>query len=97
MPNVKDTIPSNVVKGTKAVNLTASALAKTGPGFLHGIFVATTTSGTIKLWDNTSAAGTVLVNTFTPTAPGWYELPFAFTTGLYVTIANTIDCTLSIS
>ena len=96
MPNVKDTIPSNVVKGTKAVNLSASALAKTGPGFVHGVYVASTTGGTIKLWDALTATTPVLVNTFTP-AVGWHELPFVFSTGLYVTIANTIDCTLSIS
>lgn len=89
--------PTNVVKGTKSVNLSGSGLVLTGPGYLHGIFVASTTSGTIKVWDNTAGSGTVLVNTFTPTAPGWYELPFAFSTGCYVTLANTIDITVSVS
>lgn len=75
-------------------NLSASGLVKTGAGQLLGIFVASTSSGTIKVWDNTSAATTILVNTFTPTAPGFYSIPANFTTGLYITLANTIDCTI---
>lgn len=76
-------------------NLSASALVKTGEGELLGIFVASASSTpTIKLWDNTSAATTVLVNTFTPTAGTWYPIPVRFRTGLYITISGTVDCTV---
>lgn len=76
-------------------NLTASALVRTGAGQVKGVFVASTTAGTFKLWDNTSAATTILVNTATPATVGWYDLGDAgFTTGLYCTIANTIDLTI---
>jgi len=76
-------------------NKTASALIKTGQGVLKGIFVASASSTpTIKLWDNTSAATTVLVNTFTPVASTYYEIPATFKTGLYITISGTVDCTL---
>ncbi len=76
-------------------NLTATALVKEGAGTLHGIFVATTSSGTIKIWDAMSATAPILVNTFTPTAPGYYHMGQAcFTRGLFITIANTIDCTI---
>lgn len=75
-------------------NLTASALVKTGTGILAGFYVNSTSSGTIKLWDNTSAAGTVINNTITP-AIGYHNLgSVAFTTGLYATIGGTLDVTL---
>lgn len=75
-------------------NLTASALIKTGKGRLKGMYVNSTTAGTIKLWDNTSAATTVINNTITP-AIGYHNLgTVAFNTGLYVTIGGTLDVTL---
>jgi hypothetical protein len=79
---------------TSPLNLTASALVKTGQGILVGMYVNSTSSGTIKFWNNTSAAGTVINNTITP-AVGYHNLGNAnFTTGLYATIANTLDVTL---
>ena len=75
-------------------NITASALIHTGEGILVGMYVNSTTSGTIKFWDNTAASGTVINNTITP-AIGYHALGNAnFTTGLYATIANTLDVTL---
>ena len=81
-------------KPTKPTNLTASALIKTGAGVLCGMYVNSTTAGTIKFWDNTSAAGTVINNTITP-AIGYHNLgSVAFNTGLYATIGGTLDVTL---
>jgi len=79
----------------KYVNLTASALVKTGSGKLIGMYVNSTNAGTIKLWDNTSAATTVINNTITP-AIGYHNLGGAsFNTGLYATIGGTaLDVTL---
>lgn len=76
-------------------NLTASALLKTGSGVLKGMYVNSTNVGTIKFWDNTSAATTVINNTITP-AIGYHNLGNAnFSTGCYVTIAGTaLDVTL---
>lgn len=90
-------LPSPVMGGTKYFNLSADQLVKTGEGTIVGIFVASSSSGTIKLWDNTSAATTVLVNTFSAIGGTWYPLPFRFTTGLYVDISGTIDLTVSYS
>ena len=85
-----------VVESGSYVNLSASGLVRTGPGRLLGIFVASASATpTIKVWDNTSAATTILVNTFTPVAGGWYSMPFTFLTGLYITISGTVDCTVS--
>ena len=75
-------------------NLTASALVKTGYGVLKGMYVNSTSAGTIKFWDNTSAATTVINNTITP-AIGYHNLgSVAFNTGLYATIGGTLDVTL---
>ena len=75
-------------------NISASALIKTGAGRLSGIMVNSAAAGaTIKVWDNTSAATTVLLNTITFAAAatqGGMMLRFPeikFNTGCYVTIA----------
>ena len=81
-------------KHAKYQNLTASALIKTGTGKLKGMYVNSTSAGTIKFWDNTSAATTVINNTITP-AIGYHDLGgVAFTVGLYATIGGTLDVTL---
>lgn len=80
----------------KAQNVTASGLIKTGAGRIKGIFVASASSGTIKLWQNTAGSGTVLVNTFSVAAGTWYSLgDMAFSTGLFITIGGTVDCTVA--
>ena len=85
----------------KYTNLTVSALVKTGNGFAAGVIVNSHTGGTLKLWDNTSAATTTLVNTFTfPAGSGVYTFPSIdgrgpeFTVGLFATIGGTADITL---
>lgn len=78
----------------KFSNITASALIQTGPTKLGGIFCASTTSGTVKVWDSTAASGTVCVNTFALVAGTYYPLPADMKNGLYITIANTADITV---
>lgn len=81
----------------KYTNLSASAQIRAGAGTLYGIIVNSHTSGTIKLWDNTSAATTVIMNTFTfPSGSQVYMFPMgiSFYTGLYATIGGTADVTL---
>lgn len=86
---------SPVVGGSSYSNLSSSALVKTGEGHLLGVFCASSSSGTLKVWDNTSAATTVLVNTFSLVAGTWYPLPFRFGVGCYATIGGTADVTFS--
>lgn len=75
-------------------NLTASALVKTGQGRLKGMYVNSTTAGTIKFWDDVTATGTVINNTITP-AVGYHNLGnVSFNTGLYATIGGTLNVTL---
>lgn len=87
-------MPSNC----KYLNGTTSQLVKTGAGTIYGILINSNTSGTFKLWDNTSAAGTVIVNTFTPTTATSQTYIFpngvSFNTGLFITVTGTIDYTV---
>ena len=77
------------------VNISASALIKTGPGRFYGFIVnSCAATATIKFWDQTSAAVPVLLNTITFTlavsqGPCFCVSPvgIAFTNGLYCTIA----------
>ena len=79
---------------TNNVNLTATAQIKAGNGVLVGMYVNSTNSGTVKLWDSLTASGTVLNNTITP-AVGYHELGnTSFNTGLFFTKGGTaIDVT----
>ena len=85
-------------------NISASALIYTGAGRLKGFVVNSCAAGaTIKFWDNTSAATTVVLNTMTFTAavaqgPVVVDLPgfFRTTVGLYCTIAvAAMDVTIA--
>lgn len=82
-----------VVESGQYTNLTASALVRTGTGRLLGFYVNSTSAGTIKFWDQTSAASPAITNTITP-AIGWHRLPAEFATGLYATIGGTLDVTI---
>ena len=83
-----------VSESCKYTNLSASALIASGKGKLLGIFVASSAAATVKLWDQTSAATPVIVNTFTAVAGTFYPIPAAFDTGLYCTIVGTADMTV---
>ena len=74
----------------------ASALIDTGEGRLRGIFVNNAAAvPTIKLWDSLTAVAPVLVNTFTPASSTYYYFgDVKYTTGLYITISGTVDCTI---
>lgn len=83
------------VRGTYTVPLTASGLVFTGPGQLLGFIVnSCAATATLKIWDNTSAATTVVMDTMTFTlaeaqGPKVFMLPAAvqLNTGCYFTIA----------
>ena len=77
------------------ISTATDTVIKSGVGFMGGIFVASSTSGTIKVWDNTSAATTVLINTTAVNGGAYYPLPFQFRTGMTVTTTGTIDCTVA--
>jgi hypothetical protein len=79
-----------VTSAQNAKNLTATTTVYTGTGGLFGIFVASTSGGTLKVSDG----ATTMVNTFTPTAATFYQLPGRFNTSLVVTVTGTLDATV---
>ena len=84
-------------RGALYTNITADTLIKTGNGKVYGIVVNSHTSGTIKLWDNTSAATTVICNTYTFPSGSQvitFPEPINFNTGLYADIGGTVDITV---
>jgi len=74
-------------------NVTATGAIYALPGHLIGFYVNSTTGGTIVIKDGTSSTGAAISGTITP-AIGYHAFPASFTTGLYVTIANTLNVTL---
>lgn len=81
----------------KYTNLTASAPVTpvTEGRKLGGVFCASSTAGTLKIWDSaTAASGPVIVNTFTLVAGTYYPLPAIAKNGLYLTIGGTTDITV---
>lgn len=81
----------------KTTSGTADALIKTGKGSVAGVIVTSHTSGTFKIWDNTSAATTVLTDTWTLAAGPQvitFPKPLEFYTGLYMNTGGTIAYTI---
>lgn len=72
------------------INATGQVCATRGR--LSGFYVASTTTGTLTLYDNTSAASPQISGVITP-AIGWNAYPVDFQTGLWVVVGGTIDVT----
>lgn len=90
--NRLDDAISSFEKMWTPVNLTASGQILSAPGQIKGFYVNSTSSGTVRIADNTAAGSGYLQATATP-AIGWHEFPSILSVGGYVTIANTIDVT----
>lgn len=72
-------------------NIAASALIKTGPGTLHSVTLAAAAdAATAIVYDNTSAAGTVIVKLSAPlTGSAHAVIDANFSTGCYVAVTGT--------
>lgn len=77
-------------------NITKSTAVKSATGTFAGIFVsAASVTPTITVYNNTAGSGTKILDTFTPVAGTFYDVPNCiFDTGLYVTISGTVSCTV---
>jgi hypothetical protein len=71
-------------------NITSTTTVYTGTGGMLGIFVASTTGGTLAVSDGASA----MVGTFSPVAGTFYPLPGRFNTSLVVTVGGTLNATV---
>lgn len=69
-------------------SISADTVIKTGFGLLGGIQVTASASGVIRLYDNTAASGTVIVDQI-PVFPGdSFEWPVEFQTGLFFDLVS---------
>jgi hypothetical protein len=79
------------------VLISASGAVLPRPGSILGFYVSSTTSGTLVLYDNASAAsGNQITGTITP-AIGWHPLPLNLGKGLYATVGGTISVTFVVN
>lgn len=88
-PSLQDAYNNNYI-------ITATTtVVKTGKGILHTITVAGGTAGTIVVYDNTAASGTILANFSSTNALQTYIFDVAFATGL--TIVTSAATSVSVS
>ncbi len=80
---------TTVTEAANYSNITATTTVDNNAGNLLGIFVASTSAGTIKVQDG---AGTI-VNTFSPLPATFYPMP-CYYSSLIITITGTVDCTI---
>lgn len=74
--------------------ITASGLVITGPGRLAGYIVNSSSSGTLKAWDNTTGSSPVIHDTMAlAVGMHMFPKPVRFATGLYLTVGGTISVT----
>ena len=74
------------------VNLSSSGTVSKVAGTLLGIYVASTTSGTVVVGDGATSAATAKTGTITP-AIGYHPMNMYLPNGCYLTLANTINVT----
>ena len=65
------------------------------PSVISGFYVNSTSAGTLVFRDGTGS-GVAVGGTITP-AVGWHTYAFNFSKGVHITVANTIDITVSIN
>lgn len=85
----------NVLENASYKQVTATGVIKASAGVLTGIFVAASTSCTIQLHDDPDSATAPIVidTTAAITAPAFYPVKAAFSTGLYFTEGGTCNVT----
>lgn len=82
----------------KYTQLSASAQIPTAY-FVGGVLCSSSSSGTLKIWDNSAASGAVLVDTMPLVAGQWYPIQAVLLTktgfnGFFVTIGGTASITV---
>ena len=82
----------NVANKWVRISSATTTQVKTGRGFLAGIILASGSSPTVVIYDDT-ASTLVALNTMTPVV-GWNPIPLPFTSGLRIVTGGTIDCTV---
>jgi hypothetical protein len=68
---------------------------KSGSGHLHSIVINTTAAGTITVYDNTAASGTIIAILKTSVVEGTYLYDCDFTTGLTIVTGAASNITVT--
>ena len=85
------------VQLTVTANLTNGGAATVRGGAILGIFVASSTSGTIAVYDSaTTTTGTPIVPVFAAVAGTWYPLPFGYGQGVYIVVGGTLTAVVGL-
>ena len=77
------------------INSATTTTVKTGAGMLHSITLTETAAGTITIYDNTAASGTVLGVLKASVVEGTYVFDVSFGTGLTIVTAAASKLTVS--
>jgi hypothetical protein len=64
-------------------------------GILGGIFVSSTTAGTVTVYDDAATGTTTKIVDTVTLAVGWNPMPFAFSKGLNIVIGGTMSATVA--
>jgi hypothetical protein len=76
-------------------NITATGNVSPVTTDLLGIFVSTSTSGTITIYDSaTTTTSAPITGTFNVTAGTWYAIPASASAGLYIVVGGTLNATV---
>ena len=81
-----------VNQGGVPKNATASGAIAASQCTIIGYHVNSTTGGTMVIRDGSTSSATAVTGTITP-GVGFTAFPASFSSGAYVTIANTLDVT----
>jgi len=77
---------------------TGTKLLQSGQSVVHGVIINSNTTGSFRLYDGTSGAGTPIGGTFTPTTATsdviTFPKPLYFNTGIFIATGGTIDGTV---
>lgn len=77
------------------ISTATTTVVKDSPGFLHAITVNTTAAGTITIYDNTAASGTVVGILKASVGEGTYTYNISCTTGITIVTGGASDITVT--
>jgi hypothetical protein len=77
------------------ISTATTTTVKSGAGFLHRLIVNGGTTGTIIIYDNTAASGTIIASFDTTNAIASYEFNVTFATGLTIVTSAATKLTVA--
>lgn len=77
------------------ISTATTTVVKTGAGVMHNIVIQGGTLGTVIIYDNTAASGTIIASFDTPTAQTTFTFNSTFATGLTVITSAATKLTVN--